>query len=75
MPIYMPKNDATADISMEKLDDCGLGFVPVIAANVGSVLAPTAASSTANLSVFFIVCPLGADMRSLSLSPLQPIRE
>jgi hypothetical protein len=75
MPIYMPKNDATADISMEKLDDCGLGFVPVIAANVGSVLAPTAASSTANLSVFFIVC---SPWRGYALSepkPSPPIRE
>jgi hypothetical protein len=51
----MPKNDATADTSIEKLDDCGLGFVPVIAPNIGNVLVPTAASSTAILSVFVIV--------------------
>jgi hypothetical protein len=44
-----------AETTTDQNESCGRGFVPPIAANMGIVVALTAASRTAILSVFFIV--------------------
>jgi hypothetical protein len=51
----MPTKDMAAETTTDQNETCGRGSVPPIAANVGIVVALTAASRTAILSVFFIV--------------------